>query len=414
MNAGIDQLRFYVPSLYLEMRNLAAARGVSPDKYLAGLGQERMAVLPPNEDVVTMGACAAADIVDSNGPDDIDWLFFATESGVDQSRAAGLYVHSLLGLSPHCRVIEVKQACYSGTAALQLALSHVRLNPGRKALVIASDVARYGLGTPGEATQGCGAVAMLVTSAPRLLSLDGKAGYVARDAMDFWRPNYRSEALVDGHYSARLYLTTLLESWDHYRAQTGRSLEDHALFCYHMPFTAMARKGQEKLLQGRGGTSRPTEEETLRLCGPGLRYNPLIGNSYTASLYIALASVLDHAGPSLAGQRIGLFSYGSGCVAEFFSGVVMPGSENAVFAEQHRQMLEHRAAVTADVYEEYYSHSLPADGSEHRVPQITRPRFAFLGVENHRRLYGQNEKKIDRGQALCHSRERVPVAGEHQ
>ena len=65
-----------------------------------------------NEDVVTMAASAAKRIIEDTKPDNIDMLLFATESSIDQSKAAGIYVHRLLGLSSRCRVVELKQACY--------------------------------------------------------------------------------------------------------------------------------------------------------------------------------------------------------------------------------------------------------------------------------------------------------------
>ena len=50
---------------------------------------------------------------------------------------------------------------------------------GKKALVVGADIARYGVGTPGEPTQGAGAVALVVSSAPRLLALDAYTGTYA-------------------------------------------------------------------------------------------------------------------------------------------------------------------------------------------------------------------------------------------
>src|SRR5262249_56740953 len=58
---------------------------------------------------------------------------------------------------------------------------------------------------------------------------------------------------------------------------------------------------------------------------PGLEAVSRVGNTYTASLYLCLAALLEREGPRLAGQRLGLFSYGSGCCAEFFTGLVPSG-----------------------------------------------------------------------------------------
>src|SRR5262249_39076207 len=43
------------------------------------------------------------------------------------------------------------------------------------------------------------------------------------------------------------------------------------------------------------------------------------GNPYTASLYLALAWLLEREGATLEDRELALFSYGSGCCAEFFT-----------------------------------------------------------------------------------------------
>src|SRR5690606_6877429 len=159
-------------------------------------------------------------LIDRDGKDNIELLLFATESGIDQSKAAGIFVHGLLGLPARCRTIELKEACYSGTAALQIACAAVARNPATRVLVIAADVARYELASPGEPTQGCGAVAMMVTANPRIMAIDAETGLFTSDVMDFWRPNYRDQALVDGKYSTRIYLQALQECWKQYREQS--------------------------------------------------------------------------------------------------------------------------------------------------------------------------------------------------
>ena len=55
-----------------------------------------------------------------------------------------------------------------------------------------------------------------------------------------------------------------------------------------------------------------------------------VGNIYTGSLYLALASLLHFEVADIVGQRVGLFSYGSGCAAEFFAGRVTEGAPEMV------------------------------------------------------------------------------------
>lgn len=59
MKIGIDKIGFATSDLYLDMADLAYARHEDPNKYLIGIGQSKMAVIRPTQDVVTMAAAAA-------------------------------------------------------------------------------------------------------------------------------------------------------------------------------------------------------------------------------------------------------------------------------------------------------------------------------------------------------------------
>lgn len=385
MKIGIDRLSFYTSNYFLDLKTLADARSVDHEKYYAGIGQERMGIPPPDEDVVTLGASAAYPLMRDGELDEVELLLFATESGIDQSKAAGIYVHGLLEMGARCRTVELKQACYSATAGLQLAIGFVARNPEKKALVVASDIARYELGSPGEATQGCGAVAMLISANPRLVAIDPECGYHTEDVMDFWRPNYRSEALVDGKYSTMVYIHTLLETWKQYAGLTGRSLVDFDRFCYHIPFSKMAEKAHQKLARK---CKVPLEKADLeRLLVESLCYSRMTGNCYAGSMYVGLTSLLDTAKEDLAGKRIGLYSYGSGCVGEFFSGVVQPGYRDFLYGDQHRILLEKRAELTYQQYEDIYNYGVPIDGGEYIFPQYKTGPFRFSGISQHKREY---------------------------
>ena len=85
-------------------------------KFHKGIGQEIMSQPAADEDIVTMAATAKR-IIDRTEPTESSTFFFATESGVDQSKSAGVYVHVALGLPAQVRTIEMKQACYSGVGA---------------------------------------------------------------------------------------------------------------------------------------------------------------------------------------------------------------------------------------------------------------------------------------------------------
>jgi hydroxymethylglutaryl-CoA synthase len=385
MSVGIDEISFYTSNYYLDLRTLAQVQGADPEKYYTGIGQEKMAMAAPDEDIVTMAANAALPLVERIGPEAVGTLLFATETGIDQSKAAGIYVHRLLGLHSNCRVVELKQACYSATAAIQMACALVARQPERRVMVIASDIARYDLDTPGEATQGCGAVALLISADPRLVSLDPEVGNYTEDVMDFWRPNYRSTALVDGKYSTKIYLKALKRAWEQFCQASPLTFSDFSRFCYHLPFSRMAQKAHQQLVKLNRADLSPAEQAAQ--IDATLLYNRIIGNSYTASMYIGLASLLENTAEDLAGQRIGFFSYGSGCVAEFFSGRVVAGYRRALHSEHHRALLNARREISYEEYLKLYRQQVPCDGGEHTFPEGTTGRFRLAGIFHHKREY---------------------------
>jgi hydroxymethylglutaryl-CoA synthase len=383
---GIDSISFYTSHYYLDLAALASAHGIDANKFYLGLGQHRMGVPSPSEDIVTLAANAAKQALKDQDIDTIDTFIFATESGIDQSKAAGLYVHRLLGLSEHCRVIEAKQACYSGTAAIQLATAWVARHPKQKVLVIASDNARYGLGSRGESSQGCGAVAMVISKNPRVLAIEPEYGIFSDDIMDFWRPNYRTDAFVDGHYSTKMYMHALEKVWTHYRANGGKSFKEHAHHLYHIPIPRLVEKAHKHL--AKLNDVEYENEDTLKAqVKDSVAYSREVGNCYTASLYLGLISLLDHAEADLSGKRIGFYSYGSGCVAEYFSGIVQPGYREVVDKTMHNNMLEGRTALSYEEYENFYTSLLPTDGSQYTSPSHPSGAFRLAGIDRHQRIY---------------------------
>lgn len=389
---GIDTASFYTSHYYLDLKTLAQARGIDVDKFYIGMGQRKMAVTPPDEDIISMAANAAHYATVDTDLNNIDYLLFATETGVDQSKAAGIFLYKLLKLPASCRIIEIKQACYSATCGLQLALNYLKLNPTKKVLLIASDVASYGLNTSGESSQGAGAVAMVLSANPRLLVIENESGIHTEDAMDFWRPNYRDYPIVDGKFSCNLYLKVLKECWRKYNQLSRRNLADHDYFCYHTPLPKLAEKAHQKLLHV-NGLKKTLPEEMEQQMGNALKYNRIIGNCYTASLYLSLISLLENTKEDCSHHRIGFYSYGSGCVGEFFSGVVQPTYREVLPTEHHQFLLARRTELSEQEYETFYQFELPTDGSSLKLPKHRTGLYRFAEINQHKRIYEKVHNK---------------------
>jgi hydroxymethylglutaryl-CoA synthase len=394
MNAGIDAIGLAVPSLTLELADLARARQVEPAKFLDGLGTTRISIPPVDEDAVTLATRAARRALDLGGvsASEIGLCIVGTETGVDHSKPVAAFVHGLLGLPSGCRIYETKHACYGTTAGLQSALDWIRAGSarGKKALVIGSDIARYGLRTPGEPTQGAGAVALLVSENARLVTFEpDDIGTFAHDVHDFWRPLYSKDAVVDGHYSVTCYLEGLAGAYRAYversgRAQNAAPFSDRfAAIAYHVPYGKMAVKAHRHLRALEGETDSTKSFE--RLVAPSLALPKLVGNIYTGSLYLALASALSESPNALDDQEIALFSYGSGSCAEFFSGKVRSGAQALARASGWRTLIEAQRVIDVAEYEAIMNAREGMDTRDAVEERGAGPRF--LGVRAHRRIY---------------------------
>lgn len=350
MNIGIDKINFYVPKYYVDMAMLAEARQVDPNKFLIGIGQTEMAVSPVNQDIVSMGANAAKDIITDEDKKNIGMVIVATESTIDNAKAAAVQIHNLLGIQPFARCFEMKEACYAATPAIQLAKDYLAQRPNEKVLVIASDTARYGINSGGEPTQGAGAVAMMISHEPSILTLNDDAVAYTEDVYDFWRPTGHKYPLVAGALSKDAYIKSFQESWNEYARRQGKTLSDFESLCFHVPFTKMGKKALDSIIDNADET---TQERLKSGYEDAVYYNRYVGNIYTGSLYLSLISLLETRDLK-GGQTIGLFSYGSGSVGEFFSATLVDGFEKHLNIEGHKALLNNRTEVSVEEYESFF------------------------------------------------------------
>lgn len=395
MSSGIDALGFAVPDSFLALEDLAVARGVPPEKYLEGIGTLAMAVPGPEDDTVTLATRAAADALARGNvdPSEIGMLIVGTETAVDHSKPVASFVQGMLQLPRECRVFETKHACFGGTAGLMASLDWIDAGRarGKKALVVCADIARYGLRTPGEPTQGAGAVALVVSHEPRVLRIDaGTTGSYANDVLDFWRPLDSKDAYVDGRYSVECYLDAVRGTYRSYRSRARREHET-GLFSrfeamlYHVPYGKMARKAHAALRAEDGDTT--PDESFSTLVAPSLRVPARVGNVYTGSLYLALLGLVAEEGDRLADANVSLFSYGSGSCAELFTGTVVPGARAHV--RDVPEVLEKRTRLDVATYERIFAErdlrekrqASPTESERSRAPR-------FMGSHEGKRIYG--------------------------
>lgn len=338
VSVGIESMNVFGGTACLDVIQLAHYRNLDVTRFENLLMKEK-AVALPYEDPVTYAVNAAKPLVDSLSEaekDSIELLITCTESGIDFGKSLSTYIHHYLGLNRNCRLFEIKQACYSGTAGFQMAVNFIlsQVSPGAKALVIATDISRFMVVEGGdvlsadwsfaEPSGGAGAVAILVSECPYVFQIDvGANGYYGYEVMDTCRPVPDSEA-GDTDLSLLSYLDCCEQAFLEYRKRV-QDVDYQNTFEYltfHTPFGGMV-KGAHRSMMRKMTQAKPTDIETdfNRRVMPGMAYCQRVGNIMGATVFLSLASTIDK-GCFDKPKRVGCFSYGSGCCSEFYSGFV--------------------------------------------------------------------------------------------
>jgi polyketide biosynthesis 3-hydroxy-3-methylglutaryl-CoA synthase-like enzyme PksG len=364
---GIEAMNVFAGTARVDVKKLAEHRKLDTTRFDNLLMQEKSIALP-YEDPITFAVNAAKPLIDALSEDErdrIEMVVTCSESAFDFSKSMSTYCHDLLGLNRNCRLFELKNACYSGVAGLQMAINFIlaQTSPGAKVLVLATDIARFMVEEGGDAlsadwsfaelSSGAGAVVMLVSETAHLLQIDvGANGYYGYEVMDTCRPSADAEA-GDSDLSLLSYLDCCENAFLEYAKRVDgadyRSSFDY--LAYHTPFGGMVKGGHRNLMR-KLYRCKPDEIDAdfRRRVIPGLNYCQRVGNIMGATAMLSVASTIDH-GDFDAPKRIGIFSYGSGCCSEFFSGVVDARGQALLRALDIEGQLNNRYELSMDEYE---------------------------------------------------------------
>jgi polyketide biosynthesis 3-hydroxy-3-methylglutaryl-CoA synthase-like enzyme PksG len=364
---GIEAMNFFAGTAFLDVRKLAAHRGLDMSRFENLLMREKTVALP-YEDPITFAVNAArpvVDALDAAEKDRIEMVITCTESAFDFGKSMSTYCHDLLGLNRNCRLFELKNACYSGVAGLQMAINFVLsgASPGAKALVIATDVSRFMVEEGGDAlsadwsfaepSSGSGAVAMLVSDRPHVFQVDvGANGYYGYEVMDTCRPSADGDA-GDTDLSLLSYLNCCENAFLEYakRVDGADFANTFAYLAYHTPFGGMVKGAHRNMMRKLcKATPRDIEADFERRVTPGLVHCQRVGTIKGATAALSLASTIEH-GDFETPQRVGVFSYGSGCCSEFFSGVVRKEGQDRLRALRPGALLDRRHELTMAQYD---------------------------------------------------------------
>lgn len=423
--------------------------GVAAGKYTIGLGQQEMAVVLDSEDIVSMcmtgylysSSCLSLVVaqlmarLDLN-PRTIGRLEVGTESNSDRSKSIKSHLMQLFPTDmTDIGGVDNVNACYGGTAALLNSVAWLECGDwdGRLAMVVAGDISIYAKG-PARPTGGAGVVAMLIGPDAPIQIERGTAAHYMRHAFDFYKPNPNSEyPIVDGASSILCYLQALDACYAGHLEKITRSgamaaapmMEKFDYFAFHSPYGKLVQKSFLRLfyLDYRHGLkdipdleeyrsipiddtycdrqldqclSRHFTTKFLEKTEPSRFISQRIGNSYCASLYMGLISILCQLSNADIGKRIGMFSYGSGIAATMFSiNIVSDPTGVSQSKEELQTLLEQRHKLTAvqvtDLLDERERRFGMADWAPQSCPKsLISGAFYLTGVDGvFRRLYNR-------------------------
>ena len=352
---GIEKLNIYGSSLCMRQNVLAKARGRDPERVLNDFLIDSRSLNPPYEDTVTMGANAAERMLTEEDKKDIGMIIVGTEGSVDFGKPISTNIHSALGLPSNCRSYETKHACYSTVAALDAAVNWIAsgLNHGKKALVIAADFSRKHFNKDHEFVLGGSAAAILVSDTPKIVEYELlKKGTWTHDEYDTFRPTAKAEE-GNNEVSLYSYQDAIEGAFEQYLERTGEiDLESYFQWhIYHMPFPGMALLGHRTVCKI-GGIRKKSEiqEHFERKVMPSLSYARRVGSTYGGSNFVGLAGLIMH-GDVKPGDRVGFFSYGSGYIGEYYSGIICPEAKEILAAMEIDKALDERREVSVEEYE---------------------------------------------------------------
>lgn len=370
---GIEAMNVFAGTACLDVAKLARHRNLDMDRFENLLMKEKTVALP-YEDPITFGVNAAKPIVDALSADEkdrIEMVISCTESAFDFGKSMSTYFHDLLGLNRNCRLFEIKNACFSGVAGLQMAINFIlsQTSPGAKALVIATDVSRFMVEEGGDAltedwsfaepSGGAGSVAMLVSEKPYVFQIDvGANGYYGYEVMDTCRPTPDGDA-GDSDLSLLSYLDCCENAYLEYQKRVAgvEYTTSFGYLAFHVPFGGMV-KGAHRNIMRKVAKADPKkiEEDFQRRVMPGMNYCQRVANIMGATTMLSLASTIDN-GNFDTPQRIGCFSYGSGCCSEFFSGIVRKEGQDLIRALKIKEQLDKRYQISIEEYEQLLKNS---------------------------------------------------------
>ncbi|MDR3282927.1 MAG: hydroxymethylglutaryl-CoA synthase [Candidatus Methanoplasma sp.] len=305
MDVGIVSYGAYVPRFRIRPEEIGRIWGVDGKGMGKGLMINQKSVPGCDEDVVTIATEAARNMmarVPGVDPKDIGAVYVGSESHPYAVKPTASIVAEAIEATPDMTAVDMEFACKAGTAGIQACMGLVGAGMVRYGVAIGADTSQ---GAPGDALEysaSAGGASYLIGSENVIAKINRTLSFTT-DTPDFWRREGQPYPLHGGRFTGEpAYFKHITSAAKKLLAAAGAVPSDYKYAVFHQPNGKFPTR-----VAGMLGFL-PEQIETGLL-------TPSIGNTYSGSVPLGLAAVLDKAQP---GDRIFVTSYGSGAGSDAF------------------------------------------------------------------------------------------------
>ncbi len=303
---GVVGYGVYLPKFRIKLSDIATVWQKESAEITSGLRVVEKTVRGLDEDAITMGieAGTRAIAMAKINPKEIQALYVGSESHPYAVNPSSTTIASYLGISNNYFTADLEFACKAATAGMQIVSGYVRQKDFSYGLTIGSDTAQARPHDVLEYTAASGSAAFLLGNKKSEIVAEILAmSSFSSDTPDFWRRDGQKFPSHFGRFTGEpAYFTHVVTEGKKLLKESTLSPKDFDYCVFHAPNGKFPRVAAKQL------------GFTPEQLAPSLVVEK-IGNPYSASALMGLASVLDIAKP---GQKIFFVSYGSGAGSDGF------------------------------------------------------------------------------------------------
>jgi hydroxymethylglutaryl-CoA synthase len=302
---GIVGYGGYIPRFRIKVEEIASVWNADAKALKSGLNVEEKSVPSIDEDTATIAVEAALNALKMAGidPKEIGAIYVGSESHPYAVKPTSTIVGEAIGCGTEFTAADIEFACKAGTAGIQMVMGLIQGGYIKFGLAIGADTAQSKPGDALEYTAAAGGAAYIIGKNGIIAEIEGTFS-VSSDTPDFWRREGIEYPSHGGRFTGiPAYFKHVVSATKGLMSKLSLKESDFDYVVFHMPNGKFPLNAAKML---------NIDLEKLK---PGLVVQK-IGNTYSGSSLLGLASTLDIAKP---GQRILVTSYGSGAGSDSFS-----------------------------------------------------------------------------------------------